>query len=109
MQLVFYPREGHGFSEYYHQLDKMRRYAETPGCFHLLGIHTDPMGFIADLPRIWRARPMRPGKTYEAVVPSAVLEAEEGVVRYMVDGDLHEQKGPLHVRTGPSLELLLGY
>jgi dipeptidyl aminopeptidase/acylaminoacyl peptidase len=25
VQLVFYPREGHGFSEYYHQLDKMRR------------------------------------------------------------------------------------
>ncbi|HEX7604621.1 MAG TPA: diacylglycerol kinase family protein [Polyangiaceae bacterium] len=86
-----------------------RRFAETPGCFHLLGIHTNPMGFVADLPRIWRAMPMRPGKTYEAVVPSAILEAEEGVVRYMVDGDLHEQKGPLHVRTGPSLELLLGY
>lgn len=25
VQLVFYPREGHGLSEYYHQLDKMRR------------------------------------------------------------------------------------
>jgi dipeptidyl aminopeptidase/acylaminoacyl peptidase len=25
VQLVFYPREGHGFTEYYHQLDKMRR------------------------------------------------------------------------------------
>ena len=25
VQLVFYPREGHGFSEYYHQLDKMGR------------------------------------------------------------------------------------
>lgn len=24
-ELVFYPREGHGFSEYYHQLDKMKR------------------------------------------------------------------------------------
>ena len=86
-----------------------RRYAEVPGSFHLLGIHTDPMGFVRDLPRIWRAKAMRPGKTYEAVVPSAVLEAEGGVVRYMVDGDLHEQKGQLHVRTGPSLELLLGY
>lgn len=86
-----------------------RRYAEVPGCFHLLGIYTDPMGLVGELPRIWRARPMRPGKTYEAVVPSAVLEAEGDVVRYMVDGDLHEHKGPLRVRTGPSLELLLGY
>jgi dipeptidyl aminopeptidase/acylaminoacyl peptidase len=25
VQLVFYPREGHGFSEYYHQLDRMQR------------------------------------------------------------------------------------
>lgn len=25
VQLVFYPREGHGFSEYYHQMDKVRR------------------------------------------------------------------------------------
>jgi dipeptidyl aminopeptidase/acylaminoacyl peptidase len=25
VQLVFYPREGHGFREYYHQLDRMRR------------------------------------------------------------------------------------
>ena len=25
VQLVFYPREGHGFSEYYHQIDKVRR------------------------------------------------------------------------------------
>ena len=24
-ELWFYPREGHGFSEYYHQLDKMKR------------------------------------------------------------------------------------
>ena len=25
VELVFYPREGHGFSEYYHQLDKIKR------------------------------------------------------------------------------------
>ncbi len=25
VQLVFYPREGHGFREYYHQLDRLRR------------------------------------------------------------------------------------
>jgi dipeptidyl aminopeptidase/acylaminoacyl peptidase len=25
VQLVFYPREGHGFTEYYHQMDKVRR------------------------------------------------------------------------------------
>jgi dipeptidyl aminopeptidase/acylaminoacyl peptidase len=25
VELVFYPREGHGLSEYYHQIDKVRR------------------------------------------------------------------------------------
>jgi prolyl oligopeptidase len=24
-ELVFFPREGHGFSEYYHQLDRLQR------------------------------------------------------------------------------------
>jgi dipeptidyl aminopeptidase/acylaminoacyl peptidase len=28
VELVFYPREGHGFSEYYHQLDRMERQHE---------------------------------------------------------------------------------
>jgi dipeptidyl aminopeptidase/acylaminoacyl peptidase len=28
VELVFYPREGHGFSEYYHQLDRMKRQYE---------------------------------------------------------------------------------
>ena len=28
VQLVFYPREGHGLGEYYHQLDKMQREAD---------------------------------------------------------------------------------
>ncbi|MBI2407445.1 MAG: S9 family peptidase [Gemmatimonadetes bacterium] len=28
VELVFYPREGHGFTEYYHQLDRMKRESE---------------------------------------------------------------------------------
>ena len=27
-ELVFYPREGHGFQEYYHRLDRMKRQYE---------------------------------------------------------------------------------
>jgi len=27
-ELVFYPREGHGLSEYYHQLDRLKRQHE---------------------------------------------------------------------------------
>ncbi len=85
------------------------RFAEKPGAFHLLGIHTDPVGFVLDLPRIWRAQPMRDDKRYDAVVERATIESADGVVRYMVDGDLHDCKGPLEVETGPVVDLLLGY
>lgn len=34
-ELVFYPREGHGFSEYYHQLDRMKREYEWIAKFTL--------------------------------------------------------------------------
>ena len=37
------------------------RYAERPGTFHALGIHASPLRFVAELPRIWRAEPMREG------------------------------------------------
>ena len=46
------------------------RYGEQPGRFHVLGIHTSPMGFVTQLPRIWRAAPMQPGHTFEATTTS---------------------------------------
>ncbi len=82
------------------------RWAERPGAFHLLGIHTSAMGFVADLPRIWRAEPMRDGKTYEATPTRARLHSSDGTMRYMIDGDLHESKGPLDVTIGPRVKIL---
>jgi len=82
------------------------RWGERPGTFHLLGIHTTAMGFIADLPRIWRAAPMRDGKTYEATVARATIRSKDGVMRYMVDGDLHETVGPLEVAIGPRVQII---
>jgi dipeptidyl aminopeptidase/acylaminoacyl peptidase len=37
VELVFYPREGHGLSEYYHQIDKVRREHEWLTKFALGG------------------------------------------------------------------------
>ena len=34
-ELVFYPREGHGLSEYYHQMDRMKREYEWLARFTL--------------------------------------------------------------------------
>jgi diacylglycerol kinase (ATP) len=83
------------------------RYDERPGIFHVLGIHTTPFGFVRDLPRIWRAEPMRPGKTYEATQRVTRIASHDGVMRYMIDGDLHEAQGPLEIRIGPRVKIVV--
>jgi diacylglycerol kinase (ATP) len=83
------------------------RYAEQPGHFHVLGIHASPVAFVKELPRIHRAEPMRPGKTYEAVASHAVVRSADGTVRYMIDGDLHEARGDLNIGVGPRVKLVI--
>lgn len=86
-----------------------RRYDEKPGVFHMLGIHTSPMGFVADLPRIWRAEPMRPGKTYEALARVATVRSAGAPIQYMVDGDLHEiTERELEISIGPKVRIVVG-
>ena len=84
------------------------RYDETPGRFHILGIHTSPMGFVGQLPRIWRAQPMQPGHTYSATTTSVTIRSPKSPMRYQVDGDLHECTGPLHVSIGPRVRIVVG-
>jgi diacylglycerol kinase family enzyme len=84
------------------------RWNDKPGAFHLLGIHTSPMGFVSQLPRILRAAPMKPGHTYEALTTSATIRSPKSPLRYMIDGDLHECDGPLHVSMGPKVRIVVG-
>jgi hypothetical protein len=84
------------------------RYGEKPEHFHLLGIHTSPVGFVRQLPRIWRAEPMQPGRTYEAITRSAIVRSATGHIAYMVDGDLHECDGALEVSVGPRVRIVVG-
>jgi diacylglycerol kinase (ATP) len=84
------------------------RYAEKPSAFHLLGIHTSPMGFVTQLPRIWRAAPMEPGHTLEATTKRAMVSSPEGRIRYMIDGDLHDCEGALTVSIGPRVRIVVG-
>jgi diacylglycerol kinase (ATP) len=84
------------------------RYAERPDCFHLLGIHTSPAGFVRNLPRILAAKPMSPGTAYDAVVPAATICARPGeTVKYMIDGDLHEVGRELRVTIGPKVRIVV--
>lgn len=83
------------------------RSSEQDTAFHLLGIYASPFQFVCDLPRIQRAEPMRPGKTYEATPQSATIRSADGVMRYMIDGDLHETEGALEVSTGPKVKIVV--
>ena len=91
---------GLGFSPFY-------RCRETAGTFQILGIHTSAIGFVRELPDVWRARPMGPEHTYDRVARRAVIEARSGVVNYCCDGDPHEHPGPLVIETGPRVRILV--
>ncbi len=79
----------------------------VPGTFHMLGIHTTALGFVRNLGRIWRARPMGEKHTYECVADHAILHASSGVVSYILDGDMHEHRGPLDLRAGPRVQIVV--
>jgi diacylglycerol kinase (ATP) len=92
---------GLGFKPFY-------RYAEEPGAFHILGIHTSAMGFVRELGRVHRGEPMSDGKTYEAVAKRATVKSADGTMRYMIDGDLHSTRGEIELSVGPRVKILVG-
>lgn len=85
-----------------------RRCQEKQGTFHVLGIHTTPMGFVSQLPRLWRAAPMRPEHTFEALASALTIRSPRDTIAYMIDGDLHECQGALHVAVGPKVRIVVG-
>jgi diacylglycerol kinase (ATP) len=90
---------GLGFKPFY-------RVASERGKLHLLGIHTSPISFIADLPRIHRAEPMRPGKCTDALVTEARLHTEDGKFVYTIDGDVIEHHASeMTLKIGPSVRI----
>jgi diacylglycerol kinase (ATP) len=83
------------------------RYAARPDAFHVLGIHASPLSFVKELPRIHRGDPMRPGKALDAISGRMTVRSADGVVRYMIDGDLHEHRGAVTVSIGPRVRLVV--
>lgn len=91
---------GLGFTPFY-------RSGEVPDRLHMLGIHTTTMGLISALPTVWRGRTIGGHKTYEKLTESATLEPTEGTVPYTLDGDVYEHDGPLEVRSGPRVRIVI--
>jgi diacylglycerol kinase (ATP) len=83
------------------------RWDERPDTFHLLGIFASPLQFVCDLGRIRGARPMRPGRTFEATPSRAVIAASQPRMQYMIDGDLHETTGEIELSIGPRVKIVL--
>lgn len=93
------PDIGLGFRPFYRAFD-------VRGAFHLLAIHTSPMGFVADLPRIHRAEAMSPGKSVDAIVRRATVRSREKSLRFMMDGDVMDHAGSeMTVRIGPVVRI----
>lgn len=91
---------GLGFRPFY-------RFNDEVGRFHLLGIHTSALSFVRRMPDVWRARPMGDAHTYDKLARSAVIEQRGGVVRYVLDGDVHDHPGPLTLEAGPRVRILV--
>lgn len=91
---------GLGFRPFY-------RIDHVPGRFQILGIHASALGFVKKLPDIWQARPMGEEHTYDHLTQTATLDARGGVVRYVLDGDLHENHGPLSISCGPRVQIIV--
>jgi diacylglycerol kinase family enzyme len=84
------------------------RYDQRPAAFQALGIHASPIDFVKELPRIHRSQPMPAHKTYDALTSRIVVRSADGHVGYMIDGDLHEARGPVAVSIGPRVRLVTG-
>lgn len=72
--------------------------------FQLLGIHGNPAAVAAALPRLWRSRPLGTRVAYDTMCTHAtIVPANDEPYGYMMDGDLYEHRGPLHVEAGPTV------
>lgn len=79
---------------------------ELDGAFHLLGIHTSPIGFVTELPRIHRAQAMMPGKASSLAIRKATIRTRGNGMSMMIDGDLVElPRSSVKLSLGPSVRI----
>jgi diacylglycerol kinase (ATP) len=93
------PELGLGFTPFY-------RCWEKPGHFALIGFHCTPFQLAAQLPRIFRGKPLRRDRAISDVARECRIVTDEEVA-YVIDGDVHRHKGEMIIRTGPTLQLIV--
>jgi diacylglycerol kinase (ATP) len=97
---------GLGFKPFYRVGERFRSLeVEKLDSFALLGIHTDAVGFVAELPTILAGKPMRRDKVIDQSAREVVFESDEPL-EYIIDGDTYVQDDPLALRLGPKVRFL---
>lgn len=77
------------------------------GAFHLLGLTSPASRVVLDLPAVWLGRGVRAANGRNVVAREARLIPMPGrTLDYMVDGDLFTSEGPVHLKTGPRVEIV---
>ena len=77
-----------------------------PDAFQFITVHGRPVDVVADLPRVWLGRGLRPLNGDSFIAREVVITPRDGVVDYMVDGDLYASHGPLTLLVGPTVPIL---
>jgi diacylglycerol kinase (ATP) len=94
------PQIGLGFTPWY-------RYDEDPERIHVLGIHCSAASFAAQLPQVFRAKPLRRESVIDRLAKEIIIESEEKP-GYMFDGDLYPNgEERLAVTCGPALQVII--
>ena len=88
---------GLGFRPFY-------RLRDRPDAFQILGIHTDVVGFISELPRVAAGAPMRRDKVIDALAHSAIIESEEEL-GFTIDGDTYKNRR-VELGVGPKIRFI---
>ncbi|MDX9722300.1 MAG: diacylglycerol kinase family protein [Myxococcota bacterium] len=82
------------------------RCRERPGSFNLLRIHTGPLGFALELPRIRLGQLPDPTKVPSHVCERALFESD-APIPFTIDGDMHVAQGKVELSCGPRLQIIV--
>jgi len=93
------PEVGLGFSPFFMMEDGVE-------AFHLVGVHGPPPMVVARLPKTRAGKAMGEDCAEDALVSRATFDCPDGIVRYFLDGDLHQASGELAVEVGPRIRFV---
>jgi diacylglycerol kinase family enzyme len=86
------------------RLAPLARCGEQPGFFHAVGVTGSAAQLALRIPAVWLGRPWRRPLAVDAVARELTLEAPG--LRFTIDGDLYQSRGPVRVSVGPLAQVL---